>query len=167
MKNHNGFTLLEVTIALAILLVVSTGLIAGTRQRDSRRLEHATTMLHADIIYAQRRAINEGVRIGILFGERYTYQLISRSAPGHPAWFYTIGEPIPFASGAWFHNSTGGNEIIFLPRGTVNQATTIQLRIGPGSGNYQQNTTITVSGGRVYAEDPPFRLQNRFNNVLS
>ena len=150
--------MLELAIALGLIMIVSGGLMLSVRQNDSRDIAQATVQMQADLRYAQRRAIAEGRRVGILFNGRYTYQIIARNPPGHFPSFEHLGEPRHFANNAWFHFSMGGNEVYFLPRGTVNRATTIQLRIGSGSGRYQHNTTITVSGGRVYAEDPPFRL---------
>lgn len=149
MKSRGGFTLLEITIALAVLMIVGVVLFAATgHNRDYRNLYNASRRLQADMRYAQRRAITEGRRIYIHFEHANNrYRLITR--PGvHP-----ISEFVYFQNGITFSLSgpfvfTG---VGFLPRGTPVYPRTIYLYNGgqPQRPRYRQRITVIPSGGRT------------------
>jgi len=82
MKNQSGLTLLEVTIALAIILVVISGMLIGNRSSSEySSLRSAAILLQADMRYAQRRAITEGRRVGIAFDPAYNRYTIITERP--------------------------------------------------------------------------------------
>jgi len=149
MTKRKGFTLLELTIALAIIAIASGGIFLVFRQSPRRDLENASLQLQADIRYAQRRAIIEGRRIEVRIN-RYHY-VIRYVNPGG-----VFGEirTVYFQNGVHIRQ-TNTNSIGFLPRGTVGGSGTLSL----ANARYEQNLTITVSGGRV--EIKPITVRNR------
>ena len=143
-----GFTLIELVIALSIIMLVSAGVSIGLRNRntDRRALQNASLTLQADLRYAQRRAIMEGRRFGVLFEPaRNRYHIVAR---------YPVSRPERIVRTVYFENgvrlqSTTGTHLMFLPRGTSSGGFTILL----SNGSYWQRTTATVSGGRIRVFD--------------
>jgi prepilin-type N-terminal cleavage/methylation domain-containing protein len=72
--NKKGLTLIELVIALAVASAVSGGLVLSLRAADRLALQNASYAVQADLRYAQRMAMLEGRRWGIIFdidGDRY------------------------------------------------------------------------------------------------
>jgi Tfp pilus assembly protein FimT len=145
MKKTNGLTLIELTIAMAVLMVVVGTVLIGTRgnNNDYRALHNAALVIQADMRYAQRRAVMEGRRVHVIFRpSSNSYQIYKRRP-----YIYII-RTVYLENGV---NLVGTSfpgtphRINYLPRGTASAAGTITL----SRGRYLQDITTTVSGGRV------------------
>ena len=142
-KVESGFTLLELVIALAVIMIVIGGVFLAFRQPERRHLQNASLQLQADIRYAQRRSIAEG--------QRFMIDL----APGSNRYrimYYRPREEIRvvyFQNGVRLHSPSTPRQMWFLPRGTPSHSFTIELR----TERYSQSITIVPSGGRVDIKD--------------
>jgi len=139
-----GLTLLEVTIALGIIILMSTGILLSVRGVERRNLHNASLALQADLRYAQRRAISEGQAFRVVFelvNNRYTIQ--TNVFPPE------VVRRVSLPEGITLESVGNGNDVIFHPRGTPSRAFTILLR----SESYQQALTIIPSGGRVRIDE--------------
>jgi len=140
-KSKQGFTLLELTLVLGILSIVSVGAIIGVNSIDRRTLTNAVLTLQADLHYAQRRAITEGRRYGIVFEPLNSrYRIINVDAN------LTV-RTVYLPNGITLH--TNRAQIIYLPRGTAFSGATITLL----SRQHRQQLTANVGGGRIHIED--------------
>lgn len=139
MKARAGLSLLELTVAMAVMSIVAGIVLIGFGAEDSdyRRLHNAAVRLRSDMRYAQRRAVMEGQRIGVRFdteNNRYyvivtgTHEVIR--AVQLDVNLQSVNYPL--------------NTISFLPRGTAIPGT-IALR----HGNLHQEITTTLGGGQV------------------
>lgn len=140
----NSVKLVELTIAMAIVMVVVGGIFLSARGHNTtyRELETAALVLQADLRYAQRRAIMEGRRVGIFFEpSRNRYTLITQRP------FSTI-RTVYFQNGIHLVE-TSHPQLMFLPRGTASSA----FRITLNNGIYSQRITATLSGGQVRIHD--------------
>lgn len=145
MNKTSGITLLELTIAAAVLMVVVGVVLIGTRgnNNDYRALHNAALMLQADLRYAQRRAVMEGRRVGVQF------------EPEHNRYHIITTMPLVYIRTIYFQNGINLletnypiNRVMYLPRGTA-----IPGRIILTNGNYWQEITTTLSGGQVRIHD--------------
>ena len=142
-KVKGGFTLLELIIALAIIVIATSGVFLAFRQPERRALENASRQLQADIRYIQRRAIAEGRQFAIFL------------EPGENGYRITYYNPrveiraVNFQNNVRLHYPSTPDRLGFLPRGTPSRSRTIELR----TTRYSQRLTIVVSGGRVYIRD--------------
>ncbi|MCL2571431.1 MAG: GspH/FimT family pseudopilin [Defluviitaleaceae bacterium] len=139
MKNRKGFSLLELLIALGIITIVSGGVFLAFRQTPRRALNNASIQLQADLRYAQRRAIQEGRRIGIIFEPAHNRYRIMSTSPTEEI------RVVYFQGGVRLRQTIPGARLDFLPRGTASSGFTISL----SNGRYWQRLTATVSGGRI------------------
>jgi len=143
-----GFTLLEVTIAVAVMFVVISGILIGVRgnnNADYRALEMAALTFQADMRYIQRRAVIEGRTFEIRFDPAHNRYTLHTTMP-----FSTI-RTVNFEEGINLLSTTAvGNRSGYTPRGNLSGASfTITLT----SGVYTQPITTTVSGGQVIIHD--------------
>jgi len=138
MKATHGVTLFELVIALGLLAIVSTGVFMSFRGNERRDLQNASLILQADLRYAQRRAITEGRRYGIIFEVQNNRYHVVLNRPRE-----TI-RTVYFQNGVTLHE-TSHHSLMFLPRGTASRGFRITLHNGP----YSQQLTATVSGGRI------------------
>lgn len=132
--------MIELTIAAAVfLVVVGTIFIAVGGNNNYRALHNTSVILQADLRYAQRRAIMEGQRVGIVFEPaRNRYQIISLN-------------PLNIIRTVYFRNGVQlvsinypNNRVMYLPRGTAIPGS-ILLR----NGQYWQRITTTLGGGQA------------------
>ena len=153
-KNNRGITLLELTIAAALVLIVSGVIFWGmsTRDNDHRALESASTVLQADIRYVQRRAIMEGRRVGIEFdwdNNRY-HILIETLESTNTNLSFATERTVYLPDGITFHPTRrpnlSNNRLTYTLRGTPSAGTTIRL----ARSEYQQRITVNLSGGRAF-----------------
>jgi len=133
-----GFTLLELVIALAVISIISGGVFFAFRPTQQRNLQNASLQLQADLRYAQRRAIIEGRRFGVAFDLTANNYRIVAENPRE-----TI-RTVYFQDGVRLRYVTGAR-LNFLPRGTASSGFRIRL----SNGDYWQQLTATVSGGRI------------------
>ena len=127
---------------LAIFAAVGAVLVMNLRQADHRALNNASLQLQADLRYAQRLAIIEGRRHGIVFDvENNRYRIIS-TAPERDIRVVYLQNGVRLVE-------TSDDRLMFLPRGTSSGG----FRINLGIGSYYQRLTATVSGGRIRVFD--------------
>jgi len=136
-----GFTLLELAIALAVIMVVSAGVFLAFRQPDRRNLDNAALQLQADIRYAHRRTISSGQRYRVYFSRINNYYRIRPVGPGDEIL------RVYLQNGVQIHANQ--NFLEFLPRGTSTAAVTITLT----NGRYRRQLTSTVAGARIELRD--------------
>ena len=150
LKSCSGFTLLEMTIALGLVMIIAAGGGYGFRQTRRRSLNQASLTLQADLRYVQRRSIIEGYRFGIhLDVVRNEYSIIRMQRIGNRFERGSTIRTVSLGNGVQLEGSNRGNLIYFTPRGTASTPATISL----SNGRYWQRLTIAVSGGRVHLND--------------
>ena len=140
-RKKAGFTLLELTIALAIIMIVSSGIFLVARQSERRALQNASLMLQADLRYVQRRTMIEGRRFRVRFdrvNNLYEIRLLNES-------IRTVYLP----RGVRLQHYSNGNHVEYLPRGTPANPNTITLQ----TARYRQQVAVVVSGGRARITD--------------
>jgi len=144
--DESGVTLLELTIALALILIVSLGLSAPMPRSEQRALNKSSLQLQADIRYAQHMAVVEGRRYYIVFNpERGSYSMgTSRMRPDETKF---LENGVSFDDGRGIGgNNFPENWLAFTPQGTLSpQAGTIFLR----AGRFRQDITVLVGTGRT------------------
>lgn len=133
-------TLLELTIVMAIVMILSGGVFLSLRQTARRALENASLQVQADLRKVQRRAVMEGRTHGISFLSANTYRLYVYT----PVRMYT-SEIITLPPGVRFDFPP--QRLTFTPRGTSGNNFTVRLRT---STDLLQRITVTVGGGRVH-----------------
>lgn len=138
-----GITLIELTFALAVLMVVLGVILAGTSRRNNYGdLYNAARIVQADMRYAQRRAVMEGRRFYVTFVlAENIYHIGTRNPIVH---YHTNALPhgVTFVPHTTFPS---GNRAGFTPRGTPTHAGTVTLQ----KGRYQRRITVIPNGGRV------------------
>jgi Tfp pilus assembly protein FimT len=142
MKKHNGVTLLELTIAMAVLMVVVGAIFIASDENnnDYRILHNASLSLQADLRFAQRLAVIEGREIGFEFQPaRNRYRMIKFS-PTEIFDFVYLQNDVEFCD-----SFLQTFRVTYRPRGTPTNSRTIALT----NGIYRQEITIVPSGGRV------------------
>ncbi|MDR0272192.1 MAG: GspH/FimT family protein [Clostridiales bacterium] len=145
-KLNKGITLLELTVATAVMIVVLGVVVVGFSgdNSDYRALANASLTLQADMREAQRLAVMEGRRIGVIFEiSQNRYHLVVDNPR-------TIIRTVNFKDGVRFANPTSytGNSVYYLPRGTATPGTVELI-----NGNYYRRITTTLSGGQVRLHD--------------
>ena len=145
-KDESGITLLELTIALALILITSVGLTAPMSRSDQRALNKASLQLQADIRYAQHMAIIEGRRYYVVLNpERGSYSIGTTRIRADETRFLENGVSFDDSIGIGGNNFSD-NWLAFTPRGTLSpQAGTIHLR----AGRFRQELTVQVGTGRT------------------
>ena len=144
MKKSRGFTLLELIIVLGLAVVVMTGVFAHLRTNNRRNIQNASLAIQADLRYAQRRAMTEGIRYFVHFEPSQNRYHIMRY-PNRLVRTAYVQNGVNL-----FNNNFTNNRLIFLPRGTASMGGTIILNNPP----YWQHITATVSGGRIRVFEP-------------
>jgi len=133
-----GLTLIELVLVLGIISIMAVGVFVNVRANERRALENASLALQADLRYAQRRAIMEGRRHGVMFDLRYNRYRIVVDRPRRTIRTVYLPEGITLAEAS-------GPSLMFLPRGTASAG----FRVTLSSETYRQELTATVSGGRI------------------
>jgi len=141
-RNKKGFTLLELVIVTALLLILSGITAVGIRQQDRRALQNASLQLQAEMREVQRRATTEGRRVGLTFEPHNNRYRIVTFTPqrSSPNIYISNRVNIEFVS---------TNELVFNPRGTPSDGFRIVLE----KNGHTQHLTVSVSGGRVLVHD--------------
>ena len=140
-RKSGGFTLLELTITLALIVIVAGTVFMGLRRQERRALYNAAYQMQADIRYAQRHALISGREVRVEFSRLHNrYRIMYASgcnAEIRSVYLQGTGVQIQYPINL---------NIGFLPRGTISGGGfTITLE----SGRYRRRMTITPSGGRV------------------
>jgi len=142
---NGGFTLLELLITMAVIMIVSGGVFLTFRQPDRRALDSAMLQLQADARYAQRRALVSGQTYGIIFSRAENMYRIMSVEPNREI------RRVYLQNGVELGYSTArvNHQLNFHPRGTPNSGFRVRLY----SGRYFREMTVTVAGGRVEFHD--------------
>ena len=139
---NGGFTLLELLIALAVIMIVSSGVFMALRTTQRRFLQNAMLTLQADLRYAQRRAVTEGQRIEVIF------------EPVHNRYRLRAVNTLEEIRIVYLQNGVRlitQRTMIFHPRGTIGNPYRIELQAG--NRRYSQQLTTVPSGGRAMISD--------------
>ena len=148
-KRSGGYTLLELTITLAVIVVISSGIFLALRQPRRSALDNAIYQLQADIRYAQRRALIGGQEYRVeIFRLDNMYRILYPSGEVLRRVDFQDGVNINFLDSST--RSINHVNLIFYPRGTSSTGVTVQLRYRR---QYYRYLTVTVSGGRVTIRD--------------
>jgi len=138
MRRARGFTLIELAVALAVMAAAVSVAALSLRQSDRRALNDASRTIQADLRLAQRMAMIEGRRWGVMFdrleNRYYVYHHLPR----------TTVKTVDVPNGALIREISH-TELVYTPRGTASTG----FRIWLSKGRYWQRTTATVSGGRI------------------
>lgn len=132
---------MELTVVLAVVFILSGGVLLGFRQADFRALNNASLQLQADLRYVQRRAIMEGRQFGIVFEmANQRYRIVSTQPTRTERTVYLRGVRL---------DDVSAQQILFHPRGTPSAGFRAILRHGSNT----QRITASVSGGRIRVFD--------------
>jgi prepilin-type N-terminal cleavage/methylation domain-containing protein len=146
MKSRKGFTLVELIIVIAVLVIIATiGGLSLHAYTLNRNLKSAAREIVSDFFVYRSRAVSEGKNYRITFdiaGSSYTIQP-GTSTP-------VTKSPLAFGSDIRIidANFGGGQTVNFLARGTVSPFGNIKL-----GNSRQSNATIKVNiTGRTYVK---------------
>jgi prepilin-type N-terminal cleavage/methylation domain-containing protein len=137
----SGLTLIELTIVLAVISIITAGAVSMSFGAAERRLLYSTSLkLQADLRYAQRMAIIEGHDFGLtFFAGGYEVYTVDEKNP-----YKMIDDGVLLPEGVSFlHNQP--LQVHYLPRGTISDGFTVVLR----TKHYMQELTGVPSGGRI------------------
>lgn len=138
----DGFTLLELTVALSVTAVCAAGLTLSHHSAERRALHDASRMIQADLRLAQRMSIIEGRHWGVQFDVVGNQYHVYSTKP-----LKTV-KTVAIPGGVSLVQTTA-SRLEYLPRGTV----TAGFRITLKNGRYGQQLTATLSGGRIEIKD--------------
>lgn len=152
MKRQNGFSVVELIIALAIVAIISSiTFFSWQRYVANANLRTATRELESDLFLIKERAVSEGVQYRITLDDgANSYTIEQGTAAGAPFNVIQTKNPASFGSGSSLLNTTfAGKRLTFQPRGTLAGGTgNITLRNSRGS-----IATITINiTGRTHVQ---------------
>jgi len=139
-RKKGGYTLLELVVTLALVMIVSGGVFMAVRQQERRALYNAAYQLQADIRYAQRITLISGRPHDIWFEPVHNRYRIRSLYPTETTIRYVY-----FQNGVRLRQ-TDRPSISYLARGTVGSPFTLTLE----SGRYRRRISVNISGGRAY-----------------
>ena len=151
MKRQRGFSLIELMIAVAILVVVSSmSVYAWNRYVNNTNLRTATRELQADLFSMKERAVAERVRYRMTLdvsANNYTIEQ-GGAAATDPYTVIQTKSPAVFSSATSLkETSFTGSQVVFQPRGTAGWGT-VKL-----TNNRNSIATITImSTGRTHVK---------------
>lgn len=153
MKRRNGFSMIELVIAMAILAIMSTiAVFSWQRYVTNTNLRTATRELEADIFLIKERAVSERIHYRITLNVGANSYTIDQGGAATGDAYNTLQTKSPATLGSsniLLDTTFAGAQIIFQPRGTLGS--------GTGSVRLQNNrnsiSTITVNiTGRTYVQ---------------
>ena len=138
-----GFTLIELICVLAVFAVMLAVVfyVHGRRERSQRTINAVTNVLLADIRYVRRRAIVEGVEVGIRFDRTRNRYCIIYPNPSPPEIIRTVYLP----EYVWVEGFTR-ERLVFLPRGTPSGG---GFSVHIWADHHRTTISVVASGGRV------------------
>ncbi len=138
----NGFTIIELLIVIALIVILSTvGILTLFNFRSNQSLRLATQNLVTFVRSTQQKSISQesGLRWGIRFthqaGGRDSYQLVSGVSTFNPA-----GDTVALPGGVEF--AAVYEDVVFNRFGLPDSSSTIIMRL---TGNPTVTRTITVN----------------------
>jgi prepilin-type N-terminal cleavage/methylation domain-containing protein len=134
-RNRRGFSLVEIFIAIAILVIVLTiAMPAFTRYKKNINLRNAARALAADFAYLKQKAITESVHYKIvLSAENNNYKIIKGGSNGISSEYdettAIVKSPSAFSNGIVISANPAPtypqSQVIFQPRGTTSAGTIV------------------------------------------
>jgi len=148
LKRRNGFSLIELVIAMGILAVMSTiAVFSWQRYVTNTNLRTAARELEADIFLIKERAVAERIHYRItlnVFANSYTIEQ-GGAATGDPYTVLQTKSPASLGSGNWGMGSDfPGGQITFQSRGTLATGTGSVTLIN--SRNSNARITVNITG---------------------
>jgi prepilin-type N-terminal cleavage/methylation domain-containing protein len=143
MSVKSGLTLIELTVVLAVVSVVTIGAVMSSGAAERRLLYNTSLKLQADLRYAQRMAIIEGHDYGVIFTAG-SYMVFTVDEINSDLIKSDVGLP----DGVSFMHAPPAR-VHYLPRGTISDGFTVTLR----TKRYKQELTGVPSGGRIKITD--------------
>lgn len=129
--NNKAFTLIEIMIAIAILIIV-TAIFSGTLRtiQPSLKLDGALQDLTSDMRFAQQEAVTEQVEYGLIFFKSSDSYKVVRYGESEE---HVLEKNLP--SGVAFYQITGFSEdtVVFNPYGAAQEPGTVSLINEKGS----------------------------------
>jgi len=149
MKQEKGFTIIELVIVMAIMVIIGGVAFTGFIPRERRELEQTAIYIATDIRHIQEMAIQTNSAHFIsFFPIANTYETSIQE--GHTLRVLTrrrlVNQDIALVTGVL----GGVSQFKFTPRGTVTPAGRIIIQ----SQNYSIEMTINLGSGRVHIQDP-------------
>lgn len=134
-RQKEGFTLVEITITVAILAIVSTIAVATfTGYRKNISLRSAARAIADDFAYLKQKAVAESVHYKIVFSaENNNYKIIKGGSKGVAAEYdeatAIVKSPSAFSSDIVISTNPAPtythSQVVFQPRGTTAAGTII------------------------------------------
>ncbi len=151
MREHHGFSLLELLVLLAVLGVVLS-LSAGVLNPDRQAVGQAAQGLAAQVTRARLEAIRQNVPVGLaVFTEGAGRYAVFRDLDGNRA--YSPGEEIQlvaFGQGdlgrVRLVGVSGGKLFLFDPRGVPVSFVQMEVVLGNRQGTYTKTVRISPQG---------------------
>ena len=136
-----GFTLIELTITIAVILVASHIATLNFSLTERRQIQSVAEELKNNIRYTQRLAIAENKQVKLFFDkENKNSYFITKKDGMSETTLKTIVFPEKINL-----RTTNNSEIHFTPKGTIDKASRIILE----SNNYTIELTLSIGTGKV------------------
>lgn len=145
MSNPSGYTLLEVLIVLALVLMLS-GMASGAflSQLAHHRLNGAVRSIVSDLRLARELSLAGGSPVSLVFNFDRETTHFQRDYPDGPVFgFRDFKNPESGYKGVDLVSSTGGKRVSFSHKGTTNTFTTIRIS---GSTKEERRISVAVTG---------------------
>ena len=157
-SNSRGFSLIEITVVLAIMgMMVTVGFPAMQEWLERYRTRNAASEIAAVIQLQRMRAVSQNTSFSIAFNDTDATYTLFQGDPATGTMLDVIPRPLPF--GVTYSGGGGdpinipSDEIIFHPDGSLNDstATTDDVFVGNAAGDVYR-VTMNRATGRVQVE---------------
>lgn len=140
--NKNGFTLIEMTIALALSVIMFNIVAISFVSVERFRIIQCAQVLRTNLRYCQKNAIEEKRKYDIVID---TYNSLYYIRRGDDSGLLRKISQINLAKGITIQTNSSDNSISYTPQGTSGDACTITFR----GKYYFLEMTVNVGCGRV------------------
>lgn len=147
MKSYcqKGYTIIEVITVLFIIIILSSIVMTSLTSVSRRQLHRAALELQSDLRYAKNMSLQEGTNYSIIFFLQNNSYIMRRMENGR---YVTIKE-VTLQNVDILHTTANNNTIIFTPRGTTGNPSTVMLH----NNYYRVSLTISLGAGRVLIQE--------------